>query len=111
MKRYRALVCSLVMLTGTTFAGDFVAGERRSGLCASCHGSKGMSKDSSVANIACQHEAYLIKALKAYQTGERNDVDMQSIAGTLSDVDIESLATFYSAMTCRVKKPKIDVDG
>ena len=69
-----------------------------------------MSKTPMVGDIACQHEAYLIKALSAYKTGERSNADMQAIANKLTDNDIENVATYYSSMTCRVRKPKRDTD-
>jgi cytochrome c553 len=41
---------------------------------------------------------YLIKALKAYRDGKREDPMMSSFASGLSDEDIENLATYYSGL-------------
>ena len=110
MNKRRVLAVALTLLCATSLAGDFAAGERRAGRCAGCHGPKGLSDDPLVANIACQHEAYLVKAMTEYKTGSRTDPDMQAMMADLSATDIENLATFYASMTCRVRKPKADND-
>ena len=47
--------------------------------------------------MAGQHEDYLIHALKAYRSGDRNNAVMAGFAGQLSDQDIADLAAWYSA--------------
>jgi cytochrome c553 len=49
--------------------------------------------------LAGQNKDYLISAMKAYRDGKRNDsmaIMMAAQMMSLSDSDIEELATFYS---------------
>ncbi len=42
-----------------------------------------------------QSPVYLVNALKAYRSGERNHPSMRGIAASLSDKDMEELAAYY----------------
>ncbi len=66
--------------------------------CISCHGMQGLSVNPEWPNIAGQQKAYLIKQLKAYQSGERHDPIMMVIANELNDEQIEAVAEYYSNM-------------
>ncbi len=46
-----------------------------------------------------QNAAYIVKALQAYQTGERKHPSMMAIAASLSDQDMIDLAAYYAAQT------------
>ena len=46
--------------------------------------------------IAGQHEAYLVKALQEYKSGERSHPSMRAIAASLSDQDMADLAAYYA---------------
>jgi cytochrome c553 len=59
-----------------------------------------MSWSDSVAampRIAGQHQAYFVKSLQAYKSGERSHPSMRGIAATLSDQDMADLAAYYAA--------------
>jgi len=88
-----ALVASSVAL-----AGDATAGKAKSEACVSCHGMGGKSTNPNNPNLAGQKKNYLIKSLKAYKTGERKDVMMNSLTASLSDADIENIAEYYSTV-------------
>jgi cytochrome c553 len=52
-------------------------------------------------NLAGQNEAYLVSALKAYRSKERNGgmaSIMQMQAANLSDADIENLAAYFASL-------------
>ena len=55
--------------------------------------------------IAGQHEAYIVKALQEYKSGERNHPSMRAIAASLSDQDMADLAAYYAqgGLTTAVK--------
>ena len=53
-------------------------------------------------NIAGQNEQYLIKQLTAFKNGERQNEMMSLVAPSLSDKDIENLASYYSAIEIKV---------
>lgn len=98
----------MYVITGFTFlilfistpvsAADAKAGEAKSMVCAGCHGNKGISFSPDVPNLAGQKEAYLVKAITYYKTGERKNPMMQSMVTSLSDADIANLAAYYSGL-------------
>ena len=63
-------LCTLAY-SKTLFAGDVAAGKRKSSMCASCHGYKGISSNPNYPNLAGQKKAYLINAMQAYKLGQR----------------------------------------
>lgn len=80
-------------------AGSVESGRDKSVLCAGCHGETGTSVSPLVPNLAGQKEAYLIKAIKDYRSGKRNDPMMASMVQGLSDSDIFDLAAYFSTQT------------
>ena len=56
------------------------------GTCAACHGQNGISIAPDYPNLACQKEKYLVKSLKAYKSGARNDPLMKPMVMALSAV-------------------------
>ena len=83
-------------------AGDVKAGAALAEKCQACHGLDGLSKIAEAPNIAGQSEQYLIEQLTAFKTGERHNEMMAIVAPTLSDKDIEDLASYYSAIEIKV---------
>lgn len=80
-------------------AADVEAGKQKSMICASCHGSKGISNSPLWPNLAGQKEAYLDKQIKAFRSGERQDPMMTAMAKPLSDDDIKNLAAYYASLS------------
>ena len=78
---------------------DSEAGQNLSTICAPCHGATGISPNELWPKLAGQGHAYIVKQLKAFREGTRNDPVMQPIAQMLSDQDIENLAVYFSAQT------------
>jgi cytochrome c553 len=89
------LIASL-LLSSSVFAGDLDDGAKVAKNCAGCHGEKGISTANSWPNLAGQKEDYLINQLLAFKEGMRSDPMMETIAGKLSEVDIENVAAFYA---------------
>jgi len=85
-------------------AGDIKSGAALAEKCEACHGLDGLSKIVEAPNIAGQTELYLIKQLSAFKTGERQNEMMSVVASTLSDKEIEDLASYYSAIEISVGK-------
>ncbi|MDM8561675.1 c-type cytochrome [Candidatus Parabeggiatoa sp. HSG14] len=76
-------------------------------ICFECHKADGNSEKPFFPKIAGQHEAYLIKSMKAYKEGTRLDKQMSQIALLFEDEnDIVDLATYFSSQksdTCKEK--------
>jgi cytochrome c553 len=92
-----ALIAALVFVSASALAGDVEAGKAKSAMCASCHGANGISMSPLWPNLAGQKEQYLIKQIKAFRDGTRQDPMMAPMVAALSDADIENLAAYYSA--------------
>lgn len=100
MKNYviAVLTGAALILSGQVMAADIEAGKSKAAeVCASCHGADGNSPAPNFPKIGGQHRTYLVKALKDYKSGTRNDPIMAGMAASLSPADIENLAFYYSS--------------
>jgi cytochrome c553 len=86
-------------------AGDVAAGRAKAAACAACHGSFGMSTLPNAPNLAGQPDIYLIEQLRAYRSGKRGNEVMAVVARTLSDRDIDDLASWYASIRVEAKPP------
>jgi len=77
--------------------GDAEAGKSKSAVCAVCNGADGNSSNPVWPNLAGQHDQYLIKSMKDYRDGKRDDPQMNETFQSLSDQDIADLAAYYSS--------------
>ncbi len=107
-------VAAALTVANPVRAQDAVAGTAAKGalkvqMCQGCHGIEGwrtaFPEVYKVPRIAGQHEAYLVKALHAYKSGERSHPSMRAIAASLSDQDMADVAAYYaqSGLTTKVK--------
>ncbi len=96
-----ALVVTACMASGALAAEGSAAGaqDKRS-MCIGCHGIPGYRTTFPsvyhVPKLGGQHEAYLVKALQAYKSGERSHPTMRGIAEGLSEQDMADLAAYYA---------------
>ncbi len=101
-----ALILLLVVgLPAGVHAGDAKAGRQKALQCQTCHGLDGLAKIPEAPNLAGQPEAYLRKALADYRSGARKNDMMSLVAPSLSDTDIEDLASYFSSIQIEVKPP------
>jgi cytochrome c553 len=81
-------------------AGDAAKGRDKTQMCQGCHGIDGWRtaypEVYSVPRIGGQHEAYLVRALQGYKSGDRSHPSMRAIAASLSDQDMADLAAYYA---------------
>ncbi len=95
---YGAVAIGLVSLPGAVLAaGDPVAGKEKAQVCASCHGTDGISPTPNFPILAGQYADYIERALKDYQTGERDNAVMKGLVTNLSDTDIRDLAAWFAS--------------
>ncbi|HET6431844.1 c-type cytochrome [Dyella sp.] len=71
----------------------------RLGLCAACHGERGMAQIPGAPNLAGQRLEYLRTALAHYRDGSRDVPIMRAAIGPVSDAELDALAQWYSAQT------------
>lgn len=101
VKRSISLLTATLLLSSATLAhaaGDPAAGQAKAAVCAACHGVDGISMIPMYPNLKGQHAAYLVKQLKEFRSGSRNDPVMSAQAKPLSDQDIENLAAYYASL-------------
>jgi cytochrome c553 len=66
--------------------------------CQACHGAAGVSESASIPNLAGQKKDYLVNQLTAFKRGERKNELMAAMAAQLSEEDMRSLASYFSAL-------------
>ena len=64
--------------------------------CHSCHDENGMVSTSTVPRLAGQSEAYLLQAMKGYQSGKRIHKDMNEITRNLTLMEIHGIADYFA---------------
>ncbi|MEE8343512.1 MAG: c-type cytochrome [Gammaproteobacteria bacterium] len=72
--------------------------------CDGCHGEGGNSSDPITPSLAGQDAQYLVAATKAYKDGPRTHALMKEIVASLSNQEINALATYYAT-----REPKAQV--
>ena len=78
-------------------AGTVEAGQAKAAACMACHGMDGNSANPEWPALAGQHSSYIIKQLKHFKAGERQNVLMAPMAMILADQDMEDLAAYFSS--------------
>lgn len=103
----------LLLATPAHAAGSAEAGQAKALVCTACHGPDGNSVNPEWPSLAGQNQAYLIRTLQAFKTGERSNPLMSAQAMTLTDQDIADVAAYYSAQPLQRKTadPKLATDG
>jgi cytochrome c553 len=79
-------------------AGVAAEGQKKSAVCAACHGADGNTPTGpDFPRIGGQHIDYLAKALGDYKSGARKNPIMGGQAQNLSVQDIQDLAAYFSS--------------
>jgi len=101
MNRLVALVLAFGLAGAAQAAGNAESGKQKAAqVCAACHGPAG-NKPTAPENpiLAGQHYDYLVRALRDYKSGKRNNAIMKGFAASLSTKDIEDLAAFFASQS------------
>ncbi len=77
--------------------GDASAGKSKSQVCAACHGADGNSPSDAYPKLAGQGEAYLLKQLMEFKSGDRENAFMAPMVANLSQEDMADLAAYYAS--------------
>lgn len=91
------VICMSLFMNIAQAEGDPAAGKTKSALCAACHGAEGVSPNDLWPNLAGQKQAYLVKQMKAFRDGVRNDPMMSPMSKALTDTDIDDLAAYFNS--------------
>ena len=97
--RLLAAALTFAAATAAHAQGNPDAGKGKVFQCQGCHGIPGWKtafpEVYSVPKLGGQRAAYLVSAMKAYKTGERDFQTMRSIVADLSDQDMADIAAYY----------------
>ena len=81
-------------------AGNAALGAKKVFQCQGCHGIAGWKtafpEVYQVPKLGGQKAAYIVSALKAYKSGERDFPTMRAMVDPLSDADIADIAAYYA---------------
>lgn len=78
-------------------AGDANAGKSKAAACTACHGADGNSPSDAYPKLAGQGEAYLLKQLMNFKSGERENAFMAPMVAPLSEQDMADLAAYFAS--------------
>ncbi|MBW7859481.1 MAG: cytochrome c [Rhodocyclaceae bacterium] len=70
----------------------------KAAICVECHGAQGVSANPEWPNLAGQKMDYLIKQMRKFRDGIREDPLMSPVAKTLSNQEINELAAYYAKL-------------
>jgi cytochrome c553 len=76
--------------------GNAAAGKSKAAVCAACHGADGNSPSDAYPKLAGQGEAYLLKQLMNFKSGERENAFMAPMVAPLSEQDMADLAAYFA---------------
>ncbi|MFO1395073.1 MAG: c-type cytochrome [Steroidobacteraceae bacterium] len=96
-----ALAATLGWTAPTLAAGSKEAGQAKAAVCAGCHGPDGNSLSPEWPNLASQNQAYIVRQLKAFHAGERQNPLMSPMAAMLTEQDMADVAAYFSSQTVR----------
>lgn len=101
----RALIACVLLATPALAqdaagpAGDVVAGRKlAAGICQSCHGLDGLGKIPEMPTIAGADAGYIVRQLKAYGSGARENEMMSAVAPMLNEQQMADAAAYYAAI-------------
>lgn len=81
--------------------GDAAAGKNKIHQCQGCHGvadwKTAFPEIYRVPKLGGQKPAYIVAALKAYKSGERDFATMRGMVADLTDQDMADIAAYYGA--------------
>lgn len=84
--------------------GDAGAGASKSKPCTVCHGADFNTPISAdIPRLAGQHADYLVRTLKDYKSGARNNAAMAGTAAALSAQDMDDLAAYLQSLSGKLK--------
>jgi cytochrome c553 len=99
MTRILVFALALALAGAAQARGSAAAGKQKAAqVCAACHGPTG-AKPTSPENpiLAGQHYDYLVRVLRDYKSGKRDNAIMKGFAASLSRQDIEDLAAWFAS--------------
>jgi cytochrome c553 len=92
-------------------AGNPANGKTKAAACFACHGADGNAVDPQYPRLAGQYYGYIQQVLHEYKDGRRSNPIMKGFTATLSDQDIEDIASYYSSLPTKLDTLQGHVQG
>lgn len=96
-----ALVLGMLLAAAAQAAGDPEEGRYKAQTCLGCHGVADYGNvypSYKVPKLGGQHAEYIISALEAYKSGQRQHPTMRAQASALSEQDIQDIAAYFASI-------------
>lgn len=77
--------------------GDATAGAGKAAACGACHGIDGNAVDPTYPKLAGQNEAYIVRQLQQFKSGERANAIMLPFASMLSEQDMHDVGAYFAS--------------
>ena len=90
---------AMLLAAGTAFGGgDALVGQQKAQVCAACHGTSGISEYTTAQApiIGGQYSDYIVRALRDYKSGKRDNPVMKGLTANLTLPDMEDIAAYFS---------------
>ena len=103
MSPSRIAIAAFLAATGSAYAADNnqTTLENRIAQCQGCHGipdwKTAFPEVYRVPKLGGQKPNYIVAALKAYKSGERDFATMRAIAAPLTEQEMQGLANYYAS--------------
>lgn len=89
-------VPALANQPAAAFKPDAKKGEAVAAVCVACHAADGSRGAPTFPILQGQHPEYLVKQLREFKSGARDNAVMKGFASALSDEDMQNVAAFYA---------------
>ena len=99
---FLSVLFSIMIFSNASAQGDAEAGQAKSALCGSCHGTDGNSQIAINPKLAGQSAKYMVKQLQDFKSGARPGATMSAMVLSLSDQDMEDIAAYYASQETTV---------
>jgi cytochrome c553 len=84
----------------TAQTGDAAMGKDKAQSCVRCHGEGGVGVSGAGPALAGQNPDYLVATIKAYKSGERDDVTMKALLRKIAEADYPDIVAYYASLKC-----------
>lgn len=95
------VVLGTLLATAAQAAGDPEEGRYKAQTCLGCHGVADYANvypSYKVPKLGGQHAEYIVSALEAYKSGQREHPTMQAQASALSEQDMQDIAAYFASI-------------
>jgi cytochrome c553 len=110
MSPIRILAAAATLAVAQSAHAGLPSLESKIAQCQGCHGiadwKTAFPEVYRVPKLGGQKAGYIVSALKAYRSGERDFATMRAIAADLTDKDIQDLAAYYAGAPAAVAEKK-----